>query len=244
MLVLLGTGVFLLIASLVYMRFFGLDMGEKITGSGITKHEVRTLPEFSSVHISGSFTTVIQQGAENRIEIDADENIMELISTEVTDDKVLRIRLKKGFSLQMGSDIRLLVQSPQWNEVGIHGSGEIRSLGPISGSNLEIQANGSGDIHLDLLYEMVSADMNGSPDLHLTGSASNFVVQSNGSGGVFADQFICKRVNLFISGSGDSRVYADSTLDVQVNGSGDVTYSGNAGIVNSKMYGSGELNKR
>ncbi|MCF8237947.1 MAG: DUF2807 domain-containing protein [Saprospiraceae bacterium] len=244
LLVLLGTGVFVMISSMIYMRFFGIDIGEKIIGSGITKHEVRHLSDFSSVEIHGSFTTTIKQGEENLVEIDADENILEHITTELTDDNVLHIAYKDGFSFQIGSDIRILVQSPQWREIGLHGSGEVRSESQINGTTLDIQSNGSGDINLDLLYDVVNADMSGSPDLRLSGSANSFVVQTNGSGDIYADQFICNRVNLFISGSGDARVFADSILNVQVNGSGDVTYSGNAGIVNSKMYGSGELNKR
>ncbi len=244
LLVLLGTAVFLLIASLVYMRFFGLVLGEKVIGSGITKHEVRTVTEFSSVEINGSFRTTIKQGDNHLVEIDADENILEFITTEFTDNNVLHIGLKKGFSIQKGSNIHIQLESPQWTEIGLHGSGEIRSKNPIRGKNMEIQSNGSGDIYLDLFYDIVSADLNGSPDLHLSGKAQSLAVQSNGSGDIYADQFICNRVNLFISGSGDARVHADSILDVQVNGSGDVTYSGNAGIVNSKMYGSGDLNKR
>ncbi len=243
LLFLLGTIVFILISSMIYMRFFGLNMSDKIVGSGISKHEVRNLNGFSSVQINGSFTTTISQGDTYQVEIVGDENIIKNITTELS-DSALYIEFKNGFSYQMDSPIHIHIQAPLWKNIALHGSGDVRSNNTIQGNQLEIQSNGSGEIQLDLKYDVVNADLNGSPDLQLAGSATSFSVQSNGSGDISADQFICNRVSLFISGSGDANVHADSILNVQINGSGDVTYSGNASIINSKMYGSGELNKQ
>lgn len=244
LLLLFGTFVFLLVSSMVYMRFYGIHLGEKIVGSGISKQEVRHITGFSSVQINGSFTTSISQGETFRVEIEADENIIQHITTELSDDQTLFIGFKKGTAIQTGTPIHIHIQAPDWTNIGLHGSGDLRSNSVIQGSQLEIQSNGSGDIELALAYDLVNADLNGSPELQLSGSANSFSVQSNGSGDILAEQFICNQVSLFISGSGDALVHADSILNVQVNGSGDVTYTGNAGIVNSKMYGSGELNKR
>ncbi|MBK7344794.1 MAG: DUF2807 domain-containing protein [Saprospiraceae bacterium] len=243
-LLLLGTFVFLLIASMVYMRFFGINMGDRIVGTGVSKHEVRTVTGFSSVLINGDFTTTISQGETFRVEIDADENILQQITTELSDDQTLFIGFKKGTPIQIKTPIHIHIQAPDWTTIGLHGSGDLRSSSTIQGSQLEIESNGSSDIKLELAYDVVNAELNGSPELQLSGSATSFSVQSNGSGDVLAEQFMCNRVSLFISGSGDALVHADSILNVQVNGSGNVTYTGNAGIVNSKMYGSGELNKR
>lgn len=240
---LFGTFVFVLISSMIYMRFYGINLGEKIVGSGISKHDVRNVTGFSSVQINGSFTTTISQGDTYLVEIDADENIVEQITTVLV-DSTLHIEFKKGFSFQIGSPVHIHIQAPAWTDIGIHGSGDLISSSPLTGNKLEIQTNGSGEVQLNLAYQIVNADMNGSPDLQLSGTSKSLSVQSNGSGNIDTDQLICNQVSLFISGSGDAMVHADSILNVQVNGSGDVTYTGNAGIVNSKMYGSGELNKR
>ena len=46
-----------------------------------------------------------------------------------------------------------------------------------------------------------------------------------------------------ISGSGNSRVHSDKSLDVKISGSGDVQYKGNATDVVKHIGGSGTVTK-
>ena len=241
---LFGILVFLFLSSLIYLRFNGIGFGEKIIASGNVKSEKRQSSGFNSVLLNGSFTTTISQGETYLVDIEADENILQHLTTEVMDDSSLSIGFKKGVVIQSGSPVIIHLQAPHWTNIGLQGSGNLTSSGQLRGNKLEVQSNGSGEMKLDLDYNTVNLELNGSPNIEVSGSSSSLYAEANGSGNIKANELICQKVGLYISGSGDAIVHADSILNVQVNGSGNVTYSGNAGIVNSKMYGSGELKKR
>lgn len=244
LLLFLGTIVFLMIASLVYLRFFGMQAGEKIQVSGVIKIIDRNISSFKSVEIKGPFKTTVSQGNESKLTITADEKIHPYITSDFLDNGTLMISIKKGYSLPNNSHISIQLASPEWKGITLTGSGELRSLDTLSGDFLDITSNGSGDIDLSLHYQAITAELNGSPELSLNGIANSLSLSSNGSGDIHALNLICQSVTFLASGSSDAELYADSTLDVTVNGSGEVIYSGNATDVRSRMNGNGRLVKK
>lgn len=244
LLIFLGTIVFLLIASLVYMRFFGLDYGERIVGSGITTTETRQVSSYSSVEFNGPFDVTIIQSNEPNLTLSGDEKILPYIITEKMDDGTLRIGIKKGYSLGRHSGIDVRISMPEWNKITLSGSGQLVSQDTLSGDYLDLQSNGSGEMDLTLKYQSITGELNGSPELSLAGVSQSLAITSNGSGDIHAMDLICQSVTFNASGSTDAEFHADSTLHVTVNGSGDVTYTGNATDVRSNMNGSGQLSRK
>ena len=70
---------------------FDLSAGTK--GSGIATNDVRELPAFNEVKVSGTIKAEITVGGEQRVELIGDDNIVPLILPDV-EDGVLRARLK------------------------------------------------------------------------------------------------------------------------------------------------------
>ena len=72
------------------------------------------------------------------------------------------------------------------------------------------------------------------------GSADSFSISVSGSGKIKAPDLKVKDVEVKVSGSGNSTVYATENLDVRVSGSGDVYYKGKPNV-NSTVSGSGSV---
>ena len=105
--------------------------------------------------------------------------------------------------------------------VTIIGSGDAR-LGTMTATSLYVSASGSGN---------VSA----------TGKVTDQHITTIGSGDYQADAVQSQSATVQVSGSGSSRVGAVSeTLDVRINGSGNVYYSGRPSI-NTDISGSGKV---
>ena len=244
LLIFLGAIVFLMIASLIYIRFFGFEAGEKIQVSGVMTTQERALTSFSSVEFEGPFDITILQGNESTMSVTADEQIQPFITSEYADNGTLLIRIKKGYDLPNRSDIRIQITAPSWKGISLSGSGDLRSSDTLTGDFLNIESNGSGEMDLLLNYQSVTAELNGSPELSMKGSSNSLAITSNGSGEIDAMGLVCQSVSFLASGSTDAELYADSSLNVTVNGSGNVLYSGNASDVKSRMNGSGQLSRK
>jgi len=127
--------------------------------------------------------------------------------------------------------------------LSISGSGNANISG-IRG-NLETSVSGSGDIDAsNLQLANCSATVNGSGDMNLGGSAENLSLKISGSGDINA--YNLKAVNVIVSssGSGDVVVNVVDKLKANLNGSGDITYSGSPGMVDVDARGSGEVYKK
>lgn len=235
--------VFLLIGSIIFMRFFGLETGKAVLGSGNIVTESRTVPAFTGIDVTGPFEVRLTQGPDTRLSLEGDEAFLKSLITEVMDDGILRIRVRPGFSLAINPDITVRIEGPVWHDIRLNGSAGLRAEKPILTDRLGLEANGAPEVFLPIRCDWLSVTANGSSEIRLEGQAGTLDYESSGSADLTADELKCRTVDLEISGSGEARVHADSLLNVQVSGSADVTYTGQAPVVHSRISGSGELRR-
>jgi len=191
-----------------------------IRGSGTPKTEVRTVPAFSAISLTGSVDAEIATGAETRVEITGDDNLVPLITSEVRGD-----RLEIGSQKTVRPNVRLLarITAPRITAVTVTGSGDIIARG-LQADYLDIAVSGSGSIHGE-------------------GTARELAVEVRGSGDIVLDRLAAERARVTVSGSGDVEVAAARALDVSISGSGDVTYHGSPEL-KQHVSGSGGIHRK
>lgn len=211
-----------------------------IKGSGIVKKENRAVAGFNSVQISGSFSVTITQDTAESLMLEADDNILEHIKTEVKDGS-LEIKLAKPIRDAEALNIYLGVKSLK----SLQGSGslDLKSQGALTFKVLDIGLSGSADLDMDVAGEELNATISGSGKLRLKGNVARTSYSVSGSAQIEAFDLKSDNVSVDISGSGDADVYAATSLDVEVSGSGDVRYKGSPPKIRQSISGSGSLEK-
>ncbi|SVD64067.1 uncharacterized protein METZ01_LOCUS416921, partial [marine metagenome] len=66
----------------------------------------------------------------------------------------------------------------------------------------------------------------------------------SGSGDLSLQNLQADHVNVTINGSGDADIWSNQSISAQVNGSGDIVYTGNPEKVDTQVNGSGDITKR
>src|SRR2546430_17296206 len=94
-------GIVLTFCLLALFVLSGCHMG--VHGSGVRKIEKRDLPAFNAIETSGAFEVNVDCQKPASFEIEADDNILPLVETEVREG-VLRIRTTKSYSSNEGID--------------------------------------------------------------------------------------------------------------------------------------------
>jgi hypothetical protein len=118
----------------------------------------------------------------------------------------------------------VIITTPSLIGLSISGSGDA-TLHGLSGKSLAVSISGSGDVRADGQVDSVSLDIDGSGDADLSALEA-------------------RSASVLINGSGDANVYASSTLQAVINGSGDIRYHGNPGQISKRVNGSGEIAQR
>ena len=197
-----------------------------IRGSGDRVTESRRVSDFDRVSLTGSGELVITQSGEESLTVEADENIMQYVRTEVRGG-TLELGFVRGVSVSTRRPIRFDLSVRDLDDLNISGSGTIDS-DSIDTSRLKIGISGSGDVRIDsLTARTVDVRIGGSGGVRLAGEADEQEVVIAGSGGFRGGDLRGEIVQVKITGSGNATVWATESLDVRITGSGSVNYYGN-----------------
>ncbi len=221
---------------LVVLVIFACSKGTK--GEGNKVSETRDVPAFTKIVLDAPGSVYLSQGATQNIKIEAQPNIMELLSTEVSRN-TLTIDTKESIGQNDGIIYKITVPKIEYLEV--EGSGDIIGQSPFSDiKKFVMHIDGSGDIDMNVKARNVESSIDGSGTIRLKGSTENFEIDIDGSGDVETFELISNDCEVNISGSGNAEVTVSEDLEISISGSGDVAYKGSPKL-KEKISGSGKI---
>ena len=191
-----------------------------VRGSGVRKTEKRELPAFTSIETIGAFEVTVTCQKSASFEIEADDNILPLVETEVNGG-VLRVTTKKNYHSSGGIEVRITV--PNLDRIKSTGAGKFR-VSDLKNDNFEIHSTGAAQVSV-------------------SGQSKSVRISSTGAGKIDAHNLRANNAEVDVTGAAAADVYAIDQLDVRVSGAGRVTYSGNP-RVNKRVNGAGQVTKR
>ncbi len=231
---------YFLIAATLIVLFSGCSlMG--IQGSGIRVSEVRDLNVFTSLELEAAVNVNITFGDSQSVTITGDDNLLRIIKTNVVNGELI-IRQSDEFNTSIGIKVDIVLV--ELNRVEIDGSGDI-TIPNINAATFTATIEGSGDINiLDITATTFTAQINGSGDITATGVTEKLGVNVRGSGTINMYGVVSSDAVARVDGSGDINVYANSSLNAEINGSGDIYYKGLCTLTRSVINGSGDITSR
>jgi hypothetical protein len=214
----------------------------------MSKIEDRHLTGFHAVDVGGSFDVYITQGSSESVKVEAPEEIIDRIITEV-DNGVLKIYNKNDRNFHFGDlfgnhkKIVVYVAAKDLNAIAVSGSGDVYFKEGIRANSLRLKVSGSGDMYGRVEVKTLESGISGSGDVKLAGRAENSAVSVSGSGDFEARGLATVNTIVHVSGSGDASINASNSVSASVSGSGDVRYTGGARNVSASKSGSGDVSR-
>lgn len=214
-----------------------------VNGSGNLSTESRKVGDFQAVSLRGSMDIQYTDGPAEDVVIEAEDNILPLITAEVKDGQLI-VGTKSNTSISPHKKIVVKVTAPDVEEISLAGSGTIRLMNDWEqDDHIKVSVTGSGDILGAVNSAKVSVAVTGSGDVKLKGETKELNLDIAGSGSFDGYNLHSETADVHVGGSGDAKVHASVTLNVHVSGSGSVDYHGTP-TVNSQTSGSGSVHKR
>ena len=192
------------------------------TGSGNVVSESRPVAGFTKIDLSGRGEVTIDQNGTEALTVEAEDNLMRKVTSEVVDG-TLRLGEKSNLTLRQNTPIKYRVSVKEIAGLSISGSGTVTAT-KITTPHLSVDISGSGTVTLG-------------------GSVEAQELAISGSGDYQAKDLPSKTTTAEISGSGDAAVAVSDRLDVEISGSGRLTYYGNPPQVTQQVSGSGRVMK-
>jgi hypothetical protein len=215
---------------------------EKVIGEGPLVTQTRAVTNFTGVSSEMSGKVNVTIGPEFKVEITAQQNILDVLNTNVIDG-VLHIDFKNGVRVRHYEDMLVNISAPYADYFRLSGSGNMDVTGNVAANNLKVILSGSGDIGVQnaVVADKIDADVSGSGNIRIMdGSAVNEDLSISGSGNIELVDVPAQNGVTHISGSGDMKVVLSQSLDAHISGSGSVFYHGNP-IISTHISGSGKV---
>lgn len=211
-----------LLGALVVMLLGGSSRSTSTSatqGSGVAATQTRAVSAFHSVELAGGNNVVIQVGHEQSVVVEADDNLLRRVTTNV-ESGTLVIGNTPG-SLAAKTPMSVAVTVPALRRLTLAGAGNIVVSG-IKAERLTVTLSGSGNV---------------------TGSgvARSLAVTLSGSGNAWFARLPANEAHAVLSGSGTIHLTATRSLDASVPGSGTIIYSGNPQDVTKSVSGLGAI---
>ncbi len=196
-------------------------LGKGVQGSGVRKTEKRDLPAFKSIETNGAFAVRVTCQQAASFEIEGDDNILPLITTEVRGG-VLKIYNHKSYNTSQAITVRMTLPDLE-----------------------AISSNGAADIQVtNVKNDQLTISWQGAGRIEAAGETKFVHISSTGAGKIDTGKLTAERAKVSVTGAAQVDVYASQQLDVTVSGVGQVTYGGNPPVVNKSVTGLGSVTKK
>jgi Putative auto-transporter adhesin, head GIN domain len=216
-------GLMVVLVALIVFTGCVINLGSSgVQGSGIIKTESRSVTGFSSINFKSEGKVTVQQTGKESITINAENNLLPLLETRVT-DHILHLGTVNNVDINPTKPIEFIMEVKSLESFNMTGVGSIEAKG-IQGKQLTIALTGVGNMTIE-----GSAD---SLDLHL-----------NGVGSYRGDRFKTKQATVNSDGIGSAVLNVSDQLDASVSGVGSVEYIGSPKVQKSGR-GMGNIKQR
>ena len=203
-------------------RMFNFTMSfGGVRGSGNVVTDKRTASNFKSVEVGGVFQVEITAGKEFGVEVEADDNLLPLISTDVSDG-VLRISTDRKVSSR--GPIRVRVYAPDIEKLEVSGV-----------ANVTVN---------DIKSKEFNLDSSGASKIKLTGETANFVADVSGATKIDAENLNTVDANIDCSGASSVMVNVSGDLKAEASGASKITYTGTPTSIDQSSHGSSRISQK
>jgi len=203
-------------------KFFNVtwDIGGE-RGNGNVQTEIRDIKGFKSVDVSGVFQVEIVAQKDFGVQVEADENLLQYIKTEVNDG-VLEISTSKRIKSSSGLKVR--ISAPDVEKLEVSGVAKV-SLADLKNLGLEVETSGASKVTL-------------------AGEADKLVVDVSGASNIDAENLKTRAATVEASGASKVSVFATDAVRTDASGASRITYTGGATDVVKKTSGASSVSQK
>ncbi len=200
--------------------------------------EKRSVGSFTKVSVSGGIDLMITQGSSKSLRVEASENAIDNLVTEVKSGQ-LRIYFDKNVRRVKKATVFITVNDLK--KISASGGSDIESKGELRFDELSIHSSGGSDIELELVVKHLECHTSGGSDVDLDGSAETLELHASGGSDFNGFNFKTREAKVSASGGSDSNVYASESIEVSASGASDVNFKGDPKKTKLKSSGSSDI---
>jgi len=190
--------------------------------------EERIVSNFTKLDVGGAFRVYLSQGSQEKLVLEADDDEMKEIVTEVV-GSTLKIYTDSDWGKRF-HEMTIWVTFKDLDKIDFSGAVEVTGEGPLTFSDLDLVVSGAAEISLNMKAEKLEAEFSGASEVDFSGSCKSGYIELSGASDFDAQNFEFQDLNIEVSGASEAKVWATGTLNIDASGASDIRYKGTPNI--------------
>jgi hypothetical protein len=229
----------LFLALFVSSCAFDVNFGNGKKGNGVVVEESRNVSEdFTSVHASEGIDVFVTQNDAFKISVEADENIIDLIGTDVKNGR-LKIHAIENIGR---ATKKVYVSLPDVTALESSSGADLIAQNLIESERIELDASSGSEIQVELSAREVTADASSGADIKVSGTTQVLYADASSGSDIRAKNLFTKQCTADASSGADISVNVSESLIADASSGADISYTGDA-TVQTKKSVSGSVHK-
>ncbi|NJB37714.1 head GIN domain-containing protein [Croceivirga sp. JEA036] len=210
---------------------FDVNFGDGTKGNGQIVEETRSVTgDFTVIHASEGMDVFVAQGNSYEIRVEADENIIGLIGTDIEGDK-LKIHAIENIGR---ATKKVYVTLPEVTVLSTSSGADLISENSITAEHVSLNASSGSDIEVDLIARGIEADCSSGADITITGSTDKLVASASSGSDIKARSLRTRECNANASSGADISVNVTEMLVADASSGADISYAGDPTVKTNK----------
>jgi len=212
-----------------------------IRGNQNVISESRTIDsKFNEIDIQQGIKLYLTQGNSNSLKVEADENIMELLVTEVKNNQ-LKIYFKKNVYKAKARNVYLTTNSI--SSIDASSGSSVISENTWQSTNLQIHASSGSSVKFHVNADEISCSSSSGSNIRLYGKTNNLSVKASSGSSIDADELNSVDTYAKASSGASINVNVSGKLTAKACSGGDVDYEGNPTTIDKDTSSGGSVNQ-
>lgn len=217
---------------------------ERIRPSGVITSEEYILVGYTQLEVSSAFEAFVTfTDTDEKVEIIADDNIMDYIRVTNTGTKLI-IKIAQGYNVTGKPTLRAKISTASLSRIEASGATNIFLENTLDSESLKIKLSGASIFTGDLSLTNVEMEISGASEIDVVGSASNFELDISGASKAGNYSFVTEYLDANISGASEVRMSVIDEIDVNISGGSRLNYKGTASVDSKDISGASSVNNR
>lgn len=209
-------------ALMVSLMFGSCFLG--IKGSGKVVKSERQVGMFESISASAGIEVILSQDSVVKVVVEADDNLQEIIKTEVSNGK-LKIFPEKP--IRSCKAKRVLVTFKTIHALEVSSGSEVKSKLELKMPSLDLTASSGAKVDLALAVNSLGVEASSGADIGLTGSAESLDVDGSSGANIKASDLQSKTCNAGASSGANLKIDVSEKIVAKASSGGNINVKGN-----------------
>ncbi|MCF6280443.1 MAG: DUF2807 domain-containing protein [Flavobacteriaceae bacterium] len=214
--------------------------GFGIQGNGDVISEDRNISsDFTAIKVSQGIQVYLTQGNNVDLSVEADENIMDLLVTEVEGD-VLKIYFDKNVNRATKN---VYLTAVDINNIKTSSGAHVKGKGVIKTTSLTLNSSSGSGLNLEINADNVDCNTSSGANMKLSGTTQTFDGNASSGSHIKANNLKSEISKSDVSSGASIRVHASEKITASASSGGSIDFYGNPKTVSKSKSSGGSISK-